>query len=497
VLTPAAQPVLELRGYQQPRAFAKLLRELVADRDRGRLAHREAPAPKAAAGDVALDAIRERTAARLDRFYQPDGGAWATQQRYPAPGPIEHALIRARIDGDAASAKQATTTLTSALALVDPVFGGMYQYSTDGDWKHPHFEKITAIQAGAIRNYALAYRYDGDARWLGAAKDVARFMTTIMYEPERGFATSQDADLRVPGKPPVLGAQYYAKDNAGRRALGIPRIDDNVYADLNGMMIEALCDLYAASGEREAIDIAVATAQRIMQTHGTKIGAFRHGAADTGLMYLRDQIAMGRAMLALARTTGDATWIDHADRTGAFMLASLQDDAGGFFAHTADPDAVGVFALRRKPLEENGTAARFLAALHRHLDGDGSQETPYLAAAERALRSLGDPQTVEAEGQIIGHYLLGLREVTMATVDVTIVGDLGKADATAALHAAALRLPEPRAVIEIGRPGDRYPDIGKPAAYLCTPTACSTPITKPENFAAIADAFIRTSLPQP
>jgi len=85
----------------------------------------------------------------------------------------------------------------------------------------------------------------------------------------------------------------------------------------------------------------------------------------------------------------------------------------------------------------------------------------------------------------------------MATVDVTIVGDLGKADATAALHAAALRLPEPRAVIEIGRPGDRYPDIGKPAAYLCTPTACSTPITKPENFAAIADAFIRTSLPQP
>jgi len=302
VLSPAAQPVLELRGYQQPRAFAKLLRELVADRDRGRLAHREAPAPKAAAGDVALDAIRERTAARLDRFYQPDGGAWATQQRYPAPGPIEHALIRARIDGDAASAKQATTTLTSALALVDPVFGGMYQYSTDGDWKHPHFEKITAIQAGAIRNYALAYRYDGDARWLGAAKDVARFMTTIMYEPERGFATSQDADLRVPGKPPVLGAQYYAKDNAGRRALGIPRIDDNVYADLNGMMIEALCDLYAASGEREAIDIAVATAQRIMQTHGTKTGAFRHGAADTGLMYLRDQIAMGRAMLALART---------------------------------------------------------------------------------------------------------------------------------------------------------------------------------------------------
>jgi uncharacterized protein YyaL (SSP411 family) len=373
----------------------------------------------------------------------------------------------------------------------------MYQYSTDGDWQHPHFEKITAIQAGAIRNYALAYRFDGDVRWLRAAKDVARFMTTMMHDAERGFATSQDADLRVPGKPAVLGADYYAKDEVGRRALGVPRIDDAAYADLNGMMIEALCDLYAASGEREYLDIALATARTIVRTHGTKAGAFRHAATDTGLVYLRDQIAMGRAMLALARTSGDASWLDHAERTAAFMLASLQDDAGGFFAHTADPDAVGVFAQRRKPLEENGTAARFLAALHRHRDGDGGGETPYLAAAERALRSLGDTQTIEAEGQIIGHYLLGLREVTMPTVDVTVVGDLGKGDVTAALHAAALRLAEPRAILEVSRPGDRYPDIGKPAVYLCTEAACSTPITRPEKLGELADAFIRTSLPRP
>jgi hypothetical protein len=497
VLSPDAMPVVELRGYQQPRAFAKLLRGLVADRDRGQLAHREIAAPKAAAKDVALDAIRVRTAARLDHFYQADTGAWSKQQRYPAPGPIEHALVRAMIDDDAASAKQATTTLGSALALIDPVFGGMYQYSTDGDWQHPHFEKITAIQAGAIRNYALAYRFDGDVRWLRAAKDVARFMTTMMHDAERGFATSQDADLRVPGKPAVLGADYYAKDEVGRRALGVPRIDDAAYADLNGMMIEALCDLYAASGEREYLDIALATARTIVRTHGTKAGAFRHAATDTGLVYLRDQIAMGRAMLALARTSGDASWLDHAERTAAFMLASLQDDAGGFFAHTADPDAVGVFAQRRKPLEENGTAARFLAALHRHRDGDGGGETPYLAAAERALRSLGDTQTIEAEGQIIGHYLLGLREVTMPTVDVTVVGDLGKGDVTAALHAAALRLAEPRAILEVSRPGDRYPDIGKPAVYLCTEAACSTPITKPEKLGELADAFIRTSLPRP
>ena len=139
-------------------------------------------------------------------------------------------------------------------------------------------------------------------------------------------------------------------------------------------------------------------------------------------------------------------------------------------------------------------AARFLVLLHRHRDGDGSLETPYRSAAERAVRSVGDAGQVAQEGRIVGHYLLGLTEVTMPTVDITIVGDLRAGGVTAALHTAALAYPEPRAVIEISRPGDRYPDLGKPAAYLCTPTACSTPVTKPERFAATADAFLRTSL---
>ena len=58
-----------------------------------------------------------------------------------------------------------------------------------------------------------------------------------MQDPAGGFYTSQDADLQRPGQPPVLGADYYAKDDPSRRALGIPRIDTAIYADLNGRMI--------------------------------------------------------------------------------------------------------------------------------------------------------------------------------------------------------------------------------------------------------------------
>ena len=51
----------------------------------------------------------------------------------------------------------ARETLDAQRQLIDPVWGGVYQYSTDGDWKHPHFEKIMQMQAENLRIYAQAY----------------------------------------------------------------------------------------------------------------------------------------------------------------------------------------------------------------------------------------------------------------------------------------------------------------------------------------------------
>ncbi|HWB73765.1 MAG TPA: DUF255 domain-containing protein [Nannocystaceae bacterium] len=495
-LTPNAQPVLELRGYQNPRAFAKLLRELVADRDRGALVRREAPAPEPSAEDRELATIRADVVRRLDHFYEPKLGGWGTKQRYPFPQPVEHAFMRARVRGETQWRERALQTLASELEIVDPVWGGMYQYSVDGDWEHPHYEKITAIQAGAIQNYALAYRTTGDAKWRDAAWKTARYMTTMMRDEAGGFYTSQDADLRRPGAEPVLGETFYGKDDAGRRALGMPRIDTAVYADLNGLMIEALCELYAATREQEALDAAVKAGDALVATHRWEDGAFSHGprAQTQGLLYLRDQAAMGRAVLALYRTTGDARWLAHAKVLGELIVTRLQDERGGFHAHTPDPDAVGVFAERRKPLEENGLTARFLLLLDRHLDGDGSKPTAYRAAALRALAALGDPKVIAAEGRIVGTYLLAIEEATMPTVDITVVGDLGDGGTTRALFEAALGFAEPRAILEVSAPGVRYPDIGKPAVYLCTETACSSPITKADRFAAMAEEFVTTSV---
>ncbi len=491
VLTPQGQPVLELRGYQEADEFAALLRQLVVERDAGKLRRRNRGRPIPAV-PAELEARRTEAVAQLDHYFEETEGGWGQKQKYPFAAPLEHALGRARTHGETAWLGRATKTLAGQARLVDPVWGGMYQYSLKGDWDHPHYEKITAIQAGALVSFSIGARVTGDPAWLEPAQAVRRYMNTFMRDPAGGYATSQDADFRPDDGPSVAGLDYYAKTDAGRRALGVPRIDANVYADLNGLMIRGLVELSIADDDPGALQDAVTTARRLIETHRGDDGLFRHGASDSddSLRYLRDQAAMLWGFMALHRVTDDDAWLEHARALADAMLAALRDpSSGGLFAHTPDPAAIGVLAERRMPLEENALAARALLRLHRTAHGE---DTPYEQAARDALEAVGPSRP--DEGRIIGTYVLALEELLLPSVDITVVGPEGD-PTTDALHRAALRYPEPRAHVERSLPGERYPDTGKPAVYLCTATSCSAPLREVETFGEKADAVLRVALP--
>jgi uncharacterized protein YyaL (SSP411 family) len=86
----------------------------------------------------------------------------------------------------------ARQTLDGSLNLIDPVWGGAYQYSTHGDWRHIHFEKIMEAQAEYLRIYALSYRESDDVRYRRAAEAIHRYART--------FLRSRRALLREPGR---------------------------------------------------------------------------------------------------------------------------------------------------------------------------------------------------------------------------------------------------------------------------------------------------------
>ena len=465
LLTPDAQVVVAIRGYRPPEVLAGLLDDVRAGRP-------PAPPERSIATAGLDEGLREATR-RLDALYDARAHGWGRRQKYPYAAPLEHALFRASLRGERLWRDRALATAEATRRLLDPVFGGAYQYSLRGRWDRPHYEKIAAVQADVLASFARIARVSEDERWLASIEEMRRYLARFFTSADGAFYTSQDADL----SPDVPGASYYAMDEAARLRAGIPRVDRSVYANLNGRLIDALTLAHRA-GAPGTLPMARDAAEAIEATRRAD-GWFPHG--DASLVFLSDQAWMLRAELGLYEATGERRWIERAERTVA-ALELLAHPDGGYYAHSEDPAATGVFAERRRPVEENAVVARGLIRLGRLTGRPGLEER-----ARVTLRAVGDTRALRRLGRRVGEWLLAVEELRAPYVLVSVVGPEGSA--TEALHRAALALPLPNGLVELARPGaSRYPFPGEPAAYLCNAEACSLPVTEP---GALGDAAAR------
>src|SRR5580704_14446047 len=284
--------IVKRQGYIPPRPMSSMLQAIIDDPSPGPSVEKEA-AFHPAINSAINSALLARIQSQYENQYDKPTSGWGFGHKYLDSDSVEYAMRLAAL-GNAEYAKRAADTLHNAAALLDPVWGGMYQYSVGGHWSEPHFEKLISIQADALRNYSLAYAQTQNRDDLNAAQSVFRYATNFLRSPDGAFYVSQDADLHD-GEENV---PYFKLDDAGRRAQGVPRVDKHVYARENGWMIAALCKYYAASGDAAALDHARRAAGWIVVHRGLAGGGFRHDDADAAGPYLGDTLAMGQAFLA-------------------------------------------------------------------------------------------------------------------------------------------------------------------------------------------------------
>jgi len=492
LLTPDAQPITEWKGYQEARRFESELLAYLKDKDEGRPLQRKPVLIQREARPLAT--IRDFTRAQLDRFYDPVEGGWGRPQKYPLWAAVSAGLFAAVVRGEEPRLKEVTTTLDGELNLIDAVDGGMFQYSLQGVWTAPHYEKLAEIQGPAMENYADAWALTGDVRYRRGASAIARYVRTVLRRDDGAFFANQDADVGTRGDVErVLGVEWYGlPTREARAARGEPFIDRHVYASHNGRVIAGLARLGMLTQDRSLVDDAARAADVILQRH--RVGAaFSHdeGTDDDGVLHLADQVAMGHALLALSEATGDARYRTAAVGVAAFLIDTLEDKVGGgFFAHTPVKDDVGVFAERRKPYKGNAEAARFLLKL-----GRLQEDTAVVAAAERALVAFAVEGLVKEEFRAVGEMLLALEEHLVEPLRFSVVG--GDDDATRALLRAAGAVYAPHRIVEVQRPGVKYPDLGAPSLYICTSTFCSPPIQDPAVVAKKAARYLAPPTPPP
>ncbi len=484
VFNAQGEEIVKRRGYIAPERMAKLLAAIVNDPSPVKYANSEEP--QSYSERSSLD---EKTRADLiKRFIEShDGvqGGLKHTQKFLDANTVEYALALAK-NGDRNAAKMARQTLQGTLNIFDPAWGGVYQYSTHSDWKHPHFEKIMSVQTESLRIYALAYQILGEKAYLKAASEVLRYLDEFLTSPDGAYYTSQDADL-IKGKH---SEDYFALGDNERRAKGIPQVDKHIYARENGWVIQALAQLYGATNDARILAPALKAAQWIQKHRALPDGGFRHDAKDPAGPYLEDSLSMGRAYLSLYTVTGERTWLAQAESAMKFMRAHFSGKGSAGFISAIEKGPL-------KPLiqlDENIALARFANLLARYT---GNQA--YTADARKAMRFIATPAIATRRISEPGILLADI-ELHNDPVHITVVGRKDDPNAKA-LFIAATRFGANYRRIEwwdtreaaLPNADVTYPSFDKAAAFVCTNQTCSLPVFKEADLQTLATRITRFS----
>jgi uncharacterized protein len=471
--------IFKRRGYIPPDLFAKLLAAVIEDPSA--LPSLVAGAPVEANAVGLSDERRSRTEALILQGYDKEHGGFGEAQHFIHGDTLEWALERGRDlkrnGSDAAVWREmATHTLAGARRLIDPIWGGMFQYSEKLDWSAPHFEKLLNIQRDAMRAYLLSWEIGHDSADLQSARDIGRWLMDFMRAPSGAFYTSQDADAG----PALHGAEFYAKSDADRRAGPQPPIDRNSYARENGWAVSSLAELYDVTGDRALLDAAGRAFEWTLANRRAPNGGFGHSRAADDDTHLGDTLAMAEAAMALYRATAERRYLSLASEFCDVIARDHKDPAGGYMVRRPEPGAKGVLATPVRQIDENVAATRLFNLLARN-----TGRKDFRTGAEHGMRYL---LSLANDDLVVPGALLADRELSREPAHVTIVGPKDDAEALA-LYAAARRYPTRYLRIEwfdrregpLPAADIDYPDMPQAAAFACANGACSVPVFTSEE----------------
>ena len=149
--------------------------------------------PLATLTDQPLVQARKEYAAAYDDLQ----GGFGPAPKFPQPARLMFLLQ----DDNRQSADMALFTLERMMhgGIHDQLAGGFHRYSTDFEWRVPHFEKMLYDQALIARASLFAYRRSGDKKYADIARQVLDFTLQEMHTADGGFYSALSADSPVPG----------------------------------------------------------------------------------------------------------------------------------------------------------------------------------------------------------------------------------------------------------------------------------------------------------
>ena len=317
--------------------------------------------------------VIQRLRQNLEKALDYKLGGFNQPQKYVDYEAFEYALFKSENPNDKEWARISTE---GAKSLSDPVWGGVYQYSTFKDWNHLHYEKLLSIQARYLKIFTQSYLYFNDTSSLTFAENILSYSNRFLKSSHGLYGNSQDADL-IQGEH---SESYFNLSNEERMKLGVPRVDTNTYTINNAEMIPSLLMLYHSTRKSEyKINYKKILVQLLKRKN--EDGLYSHSFKKDKVINLKDNLSMASALISLTRNTGNK----YDDELKSLMKAIKSNfilNNGSFKSFS------GNIGLKESPIiSENIIAARLF-----NWYGHYSKDEFYMKIAKKTYQFLITPE---------------------------------------------------------------------------------------------------------
>lgn len=435
---------------------------------------REALAKQPPEGPASGPAVAASVLEVAGDVYDSEFGGFGSTTKFPYANVLS-LIMMILSEGSIDELEAMLTKTLDAMAgggMYDQVEGGFFRYSTNREWTIPHFEKMLEDNAALLSVYAEAVRITGSKEYETVARDLYRYLTTVLLEPGSAvFRGSQDAD-----------ENYYRLDLAARKETRAPYIDPTVFAGWNALAASALLRAFQVMGDVEMRDRASGVLDFVWEHMWDMDRGLNHyydGQAHLPGM-LGDTASMLTACLDAYESGVGEVWLDRALKIAQWLQKNLENEkTGGFHDCLETPGTEGLSAERALPLAENSIAASALIRL-----AQNSGQPRFAESAERAINYFSG--SYKESGLFAADYALAVERLIDPPVRVTIVGPPDDPETIKMIRAAHLaRIPFRS--LEILDPARHNEDLeaagygyaGQPIAYICIGASCQPPLTDP------------------
>ncbi len=278
--------------------------------------------------------------------------------------------------------------------IYDQLGGGFARYSTDMQWKVPHFEKMLYDNAQLISLYSNAYKYLPDELYKNVVEETLEFITRELTSPEGGFYSALDADSEGEegkfyvwtkaevemhlGESATLFKDYYNVNDKGfwekenyillrsetdeviveRNKINVdqlhkiiaeckqqlmkvrdqrihPGLDNKQICAWNALMLKGYVDAYNAFNKPEYLKTAQRNADFILKHLSADDGGLLRHAGHNGGGFLDDYAFCIEAFISLYQCTFNEKYLQQAHQWMKYAMQNFYDEASGLFFYTA------------------------------------------------------------------------------------------------------------------------------------------------------------------